>query len=166
VTEPIRSVSLGAGRLEFGETYATYEQAKDRMRLAVASIAEHYPGSTWEAGPEVKRGPVTDYRRTDEPKWGWYGVLRLPVLEQPEGPEDGHTFRISVTSRGSYAVWPEGDPEPGPHSDAEEFMGPGFTLDVRAWNLQDAMAKAAQVPLGGWSMVGHEGTPLSEMEPG
>lgn len=61
------------------------------------------------------------------------------------GPESGHTFRVSVISRGSYAVAGiEG------HTDAEEFMGPAMTLDVRAWNLPDALRRVSHRPLAAW----------------
>lgn len=56
-----------------------------------------------------------------------------------DDPEYGHTFRIEVTSRGSYSVvGVEG------HTDSRDF-GPPFTVDVRAWNLPDALRTAAAV---------------------
>lgn len=61
------------------------------------------------------------------------------------GPESGHTFRISVDSRGSYAVvGVEG------HTDSEDFMGPPMTVEVRAWNLPDAVRRAANLPVSVW----------------
>lgn len=57
---------------------------------------------------------------------------------------EGHTFFITVTSRGSYAVVGE----PG-HTDADHF-GPPMTVDVRAWDLPTALRKAAAVPLNEW----------------
>lgn len=63
------------------------------------------------------------------------------------GPEDGHTFRFSMTSRGSYGVvGQEG------HTDAEWFTEEPWTLEVRAWNLTDALRKAAELPMSAWTM--------------
>lgn len=67
-----------------------------------------------------------------------------------DGPEDGHTFRLRVSSRGSYGV----DGEPG-HTDAEDFHDEQpFVLEVRAWNLRDACARAAATPFAGWRHPG------------
>lgn len=63
----------------------------------------------------------------------------------PEGPADGHTFRFAVTSRGSYRV------EDGPHFDAD-WGDPEWTLEVRAWSLNKALRKAAELPLTAWTM--------------
>lgn len=63
---------------------------------------------------------------------------------EPDGPEDGHTFRITVSSRGSYGiVGVEG------YTDASDF-GPPWTMDVRAWNLRDALRKALEAPFDTW----------------
>lgn len=69
----------------------------------------------------------------------------------PGSPEDGHQFHFEVRVQGSYGI--TGDPK---HYDAPLFPGPGFRLTVRAWSLQEACAKAAQVPLPGWHMPGEE----------
>lgn len=61
-----------------------------------------------------------------------------------EGPDDGHTFEIQVRARGSYAV------QDGPHHDAEDF-GDSATVHIRAWNLHDALRKAARTPLVAWA---------------
>lgn len=61
------------------------------------------------------------------------------------GPESGHTFRVSVESRGSYAVaGVEG------HTDAEDFSGPVMTVEVRAWDLPEAVRRASNYPLSVW----------------
>jgi hypothetical protein len=65
-------------------------------------------------------------------------------------PDDGHTFEISVAARGSYAVRGE------PHVDCEHFGDP-VTVQVRAWNLRDALLAAAATPLHAWAW------PLTEM---
>lgn len=56
-------------------------------------------------------------------------------------PDEGHTFRISYESRGSYSV--VGDEH---HTDAPDFDGIVHTVEVRAWNLRDALKKAADLP--------------------
>lgn len=61
------------------------------------------------------------------------------------GPEDGHTFRVRVESRGSYAVaGVEG------HADAGDFEQLLVVVEVRAWNLRDALSRAAHHPLSTW----------------
>jgi hypothetical protein len=57
------------------------------------------------------------------------------------GPEDGHTFEISYRSRGSYRV--VGDEQ---HHDAPGYSGPTHRVEVRAWNLRDALRRAAELP--------------------
>lgn len=61
-------------------------------------------------------------------------------------PEDGHTFRIEAVSRSSYRV---GN---GPHTDADWFAEEPFTIEVRAWNLKDALKLAAEQPLYAWRL--------------
>lgn len=63
------------------------------------------------------------------------------TVEPEEGPDDGHTFRITFTSRGSYKV--VGDEH---HHDAPDFDEFAHSVDVRAWNLRDALHKAADLP--------------------
>lgn len=63
-----------------------------------------------------------------------------------DDPEHGHTFRIEVRSRGSYGVvGVEG------HTDSGDF-GPPFTVDVRAWNLPDALRTAAALFPAMWHL--------------
>jgi hypothetical protein len=62
---------------------------------------------------------------------------------EDEGPEDGHTFRFTYESRGSYTV--TGD---ATYRDAQEFDGIIHTVDVRAWSLRDAFRKAAGLSFG------------------
>lgn len=72
-------------------------------------------------------------------------VLRVDVDQlSASGPEAGHTFRISMSSRGSYSVVGE----PG-HRDAAEFDEPR-TVEVRAWNLREALLQAIDLPLSAW----------------
>jgi hypothetical protein len=71
-------------------------------------------------------------------------------------PEAGHTFRLKATSRGSYAHLTE-DGTTSPHTDAEwmpEDVEDGFRIEVRAWNLRDALKKAASLPLSAWKEPG------------
>lgn len=63
-----------------------------------------------------------------------------------DGPGDGHTFRIEVTSRGSYAVkGVEG------HTDSDHF-DPPMSVEVRAWNLPDALRQAAALFPTAWNL--------------
>lgn len=63
-----------------------------------------------------------------------------------EGPEDGHTFRLAITLRPSSKVVGEKT-----HHDADGFRPDGLQpIEVRAWNLQDALLKAAELPLSAW----------------
>lgn len=55
--------------------------------------------------------------------------------------DEGHTFRISYESRMSSTV--TGDEH---HRDAPDFDGIVHTVEVRAWNLRDALKKAADLP--------------------
>lgn len=68
-----------------------------------------------------------------------------PPPSPDDGPDDGHTFRFTVTSRGSYAVL--GDPH---RSDADHFGHEPWTLDVRAFDLSTALRRAAEAPLLAW----------------
>jgi hypothetical protein len=61
------------------------------------------------------------------------------------GPDDGHTFVISVRSRGSYKVVGEAH-----HHDADWMNERPLTLTVRAWSLPAAMRAAALVGLNDW----------------
>lgn len=92
---------------------------------------------------DLKSGPV----------WCSTGLVAHTICERspdhhhhPDlGPDSGHTFRVSVESRGSYAVvGVEG------HHDADDFMGPVMTVEVRAWNLPDALRRACNYPLPSW----------------
>lgn len=70
---------------------------------------------------------------------------------EQDDPEAGHTFRLTAASRGSYGVvGVEG------HTDAEwmpEDVAAPFVIEVRAWSLRAAMAKAAQLPLSSWRLT-------------
>lgn len=66
------------------------------------------------------------------------------IAVQEEGPNDGHTFEIQVRARGSYA-------EPGrSHRDMADF-GDSAIVQIRAWNLHEALRKAARTPLIAWA---------------
>ena len=62
----------------------------------------------------------------------------------PDG-DRGHTWRISIEERGSSKV--TGDEH---HSDASEFNPLPTSVEVRAWNLSDALAQAAALPFSDW----------------
>lgn len=70
------------------------------------------------------------------------------TAEKDAGPEFGHTFRFRFDIRPSSKV--VGDPE---CTDAPDFMGPVSEIQVRAWNLRDALRKAADLPFG--VLMGH-----------
>lgn len=78
-------------------------------------------------------------------------------------PEAGHTFRLQARSRGSYAHLTE-DGTTSPHTDADwmptdvEEAEDGFRIEVRAWNLRDALTKAASLPLSAWKEPGEPST--------
>jgi len=75
------------------------------------------------------------------------------------GPDDGHTFAISVRSRGSYRVVGE------EHHHDSDWMGERpITLTVRAWNLPDAMRAAAAVGLNDWEGWGEQETDTESPE--
>jgi hypothetical protein len=76
------------------------------------------------------------------------------VTADQEGPELGHTFRLEAHSRGSYGLLEEGDPAPHDYEDADWFGEPPLTLEVRAWNLRDALLKAARIGLPEWRREG------------
>lgn len=61
-----------------------------------------------------------------------------------EGPEAGHQFHITIQSQGSTAV------VKGTHSDSDWVSDP-IVATVRAWNLTDALRKAASLPLVAWA---------------
>lgn len=66
-------------------------------------------------------------------------------LAHEETPDDGHTFRISVTSRGAYTVL--GDEHA---HDAHGFDGEPMVVEVREHSLAAALHKAARVPFQIW----------------
>lgn len=57
-----------------------------------------------------------------------------------ETPEDGHTFLITYQSKGSHQIGID-----GPFRDQEDYVGPASFCEVRAWNLRDALRKAAEL---------------------
>lgn len=67
-----------------------------------------------------------------------------------EGPDDGHTFRISYQIRGSSMV--VGDEH---HTDAPAFSGIVTTVEVRAWDLKAALRKVLDMPFAELADVGN-----------
>lgn len=57
----------------------------------------------------------------------------------PDTPTEGHTFEISVRSRGSI----------GRRGDAD-YWSEWRTVRVRSWNQRDALLRAAHAPLVTW----------------
>lgn len=68
----------------------------------------------------------------------------VEIQREDAGPNAGHTFEVSVSSRGSSNV--VGDPE---HHDSN-WWGEPFVTRVRAWNQADALRMAVQMPLHEW----------------
>lgn len=92
--------------------------------VTIVERPSKHRGTVWtRTGPD---GPMV----ICEPALGFHEPYR-------DDPEHGHTFRLVVTSRGSYGIVGEEE-----HTDSEDF-GPPFTVDVRAWNLPDALRQAA-----------------------
>jgi len=67
------------------------------------------------------------------------------MTHDPGGPEHGHLFRIIVTGRMTSRV--VGDPT---YYESDWEAEP-WTLEVRAWSLKEAMAKAALHELADWT---------------
>lgn len=62
-----------------------------------------------------------------------------------ETPAGGHTFRFTVQSRMASKVEEEEH-----NTDAEDFTGEPWTVDVRGFSLREATAKLAALPLAAW----------------
>jgi hypothetical protein len=103
-------------------------------------------GTESPAAPFAPLGVDTVEVRT----WDGQLVRGPAVTADREGPDDGHTFRLEAHSRGSYGVvGQEG------HTDADWLGEPPLTVEVRAWNLKDALRKALGLSLADWSREGH-----------
>lgn len=63
-----------------------------------------------------------------------------------DGPDQGHTFRITVQSRGSYRI--QGDEQ---YHDEPDFSGPPWVQEVRAWSLMEALRRAQDIPFATWA---------------
>lgn len=66
-----------------------------------------------------------------------------------EGPANGHTFRITFASRGSYGLMTGPELDLSSFEDAKYWDKPR-TVEVRAWSLIEALVKAAALPLSAW----------------
>jgi hypothetical protein len=91
-------------------------------------------------------------------------------IEGIGGPEDGHTFRIKVNSRMASGIMGPGDKAPHDYTDADWWGPEEWTLEVRAWNLPDALRAAAEQPLTEWvrpngKKLGDPEEPEEEPEP-
>lgn len=85
----------------------------------------------------------------------WKLPLSHPVtlLTGREGrPEDGHTFRITVISRGASGIMEPGEKEPHDYQDSAEFGDMVLTADVRAWSQSDALKRASEMELRDWRL--------------
>jgi hypothetical protein len=70
---------------------------------------------------------------------------RMDGRESPGTPEDGHTWRIAISLRGSSKVVGEAE-----HHDAPAFAPLHNWVEVRAWSLSEALVRAAGLPLDAW----------------
>lgn len=70
---------------------------------------------------------------------------RSGAFSHIDSPEAGHTFRITVEMRSSNVVRGQRF-----HQDGAEFELVPNQVTVRAWNLSDALEKAAKLPLDDW----------------
>ena len=79
-------------------------------------------------------------------------------LAHEETPDEGHTFRITVTSRGASKVVGEEH-----NTDANWWSDP-WTIEVREFSLAAALRKAARVPFATWaeSVEVRSGVPLQQ----
>jgi hypothetical protein len=70
------------------------------------------------------------------------------------GHDCGHQFTITITDVGHYGIAGEG---PESHKDAG-YSGEPRSVTVRAHNLNDALRKAAALPLDKWFEEAEDGT--------
>jgi len=73
-----------------------------------------------------------------------------PYDVSPGTPEDGHLWHFTVSSRCSFGVVGQ------PGKTDSDWWGEPWSIEVRAWNLPDALRKAAELPLTAWKMPGGE----------
>lgn len=67
-------------------------------------------------------------------------------------PEDGHTFRITVVSRGSSGIMGPGDEKPHDYQDSPEFGDLELHAEVRAWSQSEALKRASEMELRDWRL--------------
>lgn len=115
---------------------ATDEPGRIRSFCGAAgyNLAEQWENVTCEEC-ENRRGAISKVEARE-----------IAHLAELESPEHGHTFEITVRSRGSHKV--VGDPV---HTDAQDFLGEPWTFRVRAWSLKKAFERAAHLPMTIWS---------------
>lgn len=83
----------------------------------------------------------------------------VTLLTGREGrPEDGHTFRITVESRGASSIMGPDDTEPHSYADDPDFTGRPLHVEVRAHNQRDALRRATEMELRDWRLP--DGTSL------
>lgn len=125
-------------------------------RLVNGDMDGVYAVTAYDASTDditISRVDTTQYR-TPRTVTSFYLTSNFVLTHEVEveapapGPDDGHTFRILATCRGSHKV--VGDEH---HTDSPDFGDIGFQIEVRAWSLVDAMAEAAKHPLPEWTHV-------------
>jgi hypothetical protein len=91
-----------------------------------------------------KRGTVWVNDEVQPDKGARVVCMSALGFHQPSrGPKDGHLFRVSVTSRGVL-----GDGK-GNYTECD-WDGPPMVVEVRAWNLSDAVRRASFFPMNLW----------------
>lgn len=77
----------------------------------------------------------------------------ITLLTGPEGrPEDGHTFRITVISRGASGIMGPGEEKPHDYAD-DGYWGPmELHAEVRAWDQPTALRRASEMELRDWRL--------------
>lgn len=119
----------------------------ERVRLSATTAGGHghLPGPDWDdlnenAKIQLKAAVAPLVSAVLGP------VVGVTYRRAPADPELGHTFRISVVSRGSYGIGVGGQ-----HSDADAFDGVPWAVEVRGWSLSEALERAARLPLWAWA---------------
>lgn len=100
-------------------------------------------------------GPWDDLTAQEVVGLGYAVSTRPGLVETTEPPDLGHRFRITVQSAGSYALSTDVRPEPHDFQDAD-WWGQLRIMEVRAFDLNAALAKAGTLPFRAWVEGDHD----------
>lgn len=81
-------------------------------------------------------------------------------MPEISSPADGHRFRFSFTSAGSYGVTSEEG-----YTDSDDWSAPR-SVTVRAWSLREALGRASDLPLAAWFDEETDHPRPGQIEPG